>query len=89
MLVARHPEVSRVRHLDSSDVVKIRLCASSDASLGLAARLETKLVIRVHSMCWHQGRELQSHECSPGWRLDPVRGSDICCDKCQHFSDFA
>lgn len=51
LLVARRPEVSRVRHLDSTDVFKIRLCVSSGASLGLAARLETSLVMRVHTAC--------------------------------------
>lgn len=74
MLVTRRPEVSRVRHLDSTNVFKIRpptywLCVSSGASLDLEARLETRLMIWVHTACGDQGRVLQSHECPPSWCL--------------------
>lgn len=74
MLVTRCPEISRVRHLDSTNVFKIRpptywLCVSSGASLDLEARLETRLMIWVHTACGDQGRVLQSHECPPSWCL--------------------
>ena len=73
-LVTRRPEISRVRHLDSTSVFKIRpptcwLCVSSGASLDLETHLETRLMIWVHTACEDQGRVLQSHKCPPSWCL--------------------